>query len=304
MKDKEITKVQELAYELLVSNAMTKDVITVNPDDKVGKLREIFKENKISGAPVVKDNKLIGIISIEDFIKCLLFAQIDSYIKDKMTKSVITLYADDPLIHAVNKFEKYGVGRIPVIERESKKLVGIISKGDIIKCFLNALEISYHEEELRKFRSSHIFEDIKADKVSLTVEGEVKGGDFKNAGRVSSSLKKSLQRLGFSPQIVRKAVISSYEAEMNIIIFAIEGQIKCIITPENIRIIAEDRGPGIKDIEKAMQPGFSTASDEIRELGFGAGMGLPNIKKCSDEFKITSEINKGTLVQSIIYLKR
>jgi len=302
--NKEITKVQELAYELTVEQAMTRDVVKVSPKSHIGELREILRVNRISGAPVVdKKGKLVGIVSIEDFIKCLADGEINAFVGDKMTKKVKTLYADESLIHAVNKFNEYGFGRFPVIERNSGKLVGVIAKGDIIKTLLKELETNYHAEEIHRYRASHIFRDIIADKTTLIFEYNIAGKDFKHAGESASGLKKSLARLGISPQILRRIAISTYEAEMNIVIFTSGGCITAYVKPDEIRVEAVDSGPGIPDIKKAMRPGFSTAPHSVQELGFGAGMGLQNIKKCADKMNIDSIAGKGTKLEVIVYTK-
>ena len=303
MMDKEITKVQELAYELKVKQAMTKDVVMVHPKDRIGKLREILQVNRISGTPVVDNGKLVGIISIEDFIKCLATGEVGASIEKKMTKKVETLFADEPLIHAVNKSNKHGFGRFPVIKRSNGKLVGIITKSDIIKTFLKELEIEYHEEEIHKYRASHIFEDIIADKTTLIFEYNIVGQNFQRAGESASKLKKSLARLGIQSQILRRVAIAVYEAEMNIVIFTDGGHISSYVKPTEIRVKAVDSGPGIPDIEQAMLSGFSTAPHSVQELGFGAGMGLPNIKKCADKMNINSVVGKGTKIDIIIYTK-
>jgi len=126
---------------------------------------------------------------------------------------------------------------------------------------------------------------------------EISGGDFTNAGEVSSKVKKILQELGVSPKIIRRATIATYEAEMNVVWYAKQGTLTLSVTPELLRIVVADEGYGIEDIKLAMQEGYSTASPEIREKGFGAGMGLPNIKKNSDEFYISSEVGKGTVLE-------
>lgn len=120
--------------------------------------------------------------------------------------------------------------------------------------------------------------------------------DMSLAGVASSSLKKKLLQLGAEPAVIKKAVISLYEAEINMVIHGRGGDINIEISPESVTSILEDRGPGIPDIELAMQEGYTTASDSIREMGFGAGMGLPNIKRNSDYFDIKSTPNKGTVV--------
>ncbi len=128
----------------------------------------------------------------------------------------------------------------------------------------------------------------------------VDGNDFTLAGEISSKVKKQLKQLGIPPETIRKVAIAMYEAEINMVIHANGGTIDIEITPEDIHIVFADTGPGIPDINKAMQEGYSTASNEVRELGFGAGMGLPNIKKNSDEMNITTEIGVGTTIDLII----
>lgn len=128
------------------------------------------------------------------------------------------------------------------------------------------------------------------------------GGNFANAGEASTNLKHRLGELGIDENIIRRATIATFEAEINVIIYTAAGWLRYYITPENIRILIEDMGPGIENIELAMQEGYSTAPDWVRELGWGAGMGLPNMKKNSDVFKIDSVVGEGTTVEMIINL--
>jgi len=128
----------------------------------------------------------------------------------------------------------------------------------------------------------------------------VDGEDFSVAGEVSSTVKKTLRQLGICPEILRKVAIAMYEGEINMVIHAHGGVIDVEISPEKIRFILDDNGPGIENIDLAMTEGYSTASDSIRTLGFGAGMGLPNMKKYTDEFYITSEVGRGTRVEMVV----
>ncbi len=125
---------------------------------------------------------------------------------------------------------------------------------------------------------------------------DVDGTDFTLAGENSSKVKKMLNKLGFDPEAVRKTAIAMYEGEINMVIHANGGTIDVEISPEKIVAVLKDTGPGIKDVEQAMREGFSTASNQVRELGFGAGMGLPNMKKYSDDMKIDTKIGEGTTV--------
>ncbi len=131
--------------------------------------------------------------------------------------------------------------------------------------------------------------------MDIMFEYQVYHEDYHNAGLVSSEIKKYLTQIGLSPRLIRKIVICCYEAEMNLVIHSLGGFIKLFIDKEKIRLLSEDTGPGIEDIELAMKEGYSTASQSVRERGFGAGMGLPNMKKNSDVMKITSSPN-GTIV--------
>jgi anti-sigma regulatory factor (Ser/Thr protein kinase) len=125
----------------------------------------------------------------------------------------------------------------------------------------------------------------------------VLGKDFSNAGRVSTSIKDTLKRLGIDPAVVRRVAIVSYEAEMNLVMYATRGTISLNVSPEAVTLNVEDEGPGIPDVSLALQEGYSTATPEMREMGFGAGMGLPNIRRNSDIFEISSEVGRGTQLQ-------
>lgn len=298
------TKVQELVYEMKVSQVMTRSIITVGPQMPMSELREIFRDKRISGTPVVDGGRLVGIISLEDFIKWLYDREGDSLIEDKMTRNVETLYDDEPLVHAVSKFDTSGFGRFAVVERRSGKLVGVITKGDIIEGLLKKLEVEYHEEEIHRYRASHIFEDIVADRTTLVFEYDVVGREFDRAGESSSRLKRTLTRLGLEPGTTRRVAIATYEAEMNLIVFTEGGKISVRLEPGRVAVDVTDSGPGIPDIERALQPGYSTAPQWVRELGFGAGMGLVNMQKCADEMEIISAPGKGTHIKIVILTGR
>jgi serine/threonine-protein kinase RsbT len=131
---------------------------------------------------------------------------------------------------------------------------------------------------------------------------DVVGNDFNSAGKAAEQAKRVLKQIGVDPSVIRKVSIAAYEAEMNIVIHAYKGKLLFSITPAYVELIAEDQGPGISDIQRALEEGYSTAPDRIRELGFGAGMGLPNMKRFTDIFEIDSVIGKGTKVRMVINL--
>lgn len=136
---------------------------------------------------------------------------------------------------------------------------------------------------------------------SIHYQYEIDGNDFTRAGEASSRLKQKLKQMNLPPDIIRRCSIAIYEGEINMVIHANGGVIDVDIFPDKIVMVLKDTGPGIPNIEQAMQEGFSTANDEVNMLGFGAGMGLPNMKRSSDEIKIETEINVGTTVTMTIY---
>lgn len=136
----------------------------------------------------------------------------------------------------------------------------------------------------------------------ITLNYKISPEDFTRAGEASSDVKSKLKQLGVSPEAVRKVAIAMYEGEINMVIHAEGGDITVNITPEQIEMILADVGPGIPDVDLAMQAGYSTAPDEVRSLGFGAGMGLPNMKKYSDDMKIETALGKGTTIRMTVHL--
>lgn len=136
---------------------------------------------------------------------------------------------------------------------------------------------------------------------SLKMHFEVAADDFMHAGEASGKVKNRLKKLGFDPTVTRNVAIAMYEGEINMVIHAYGGEIDVEIMPEYISVVLSDKGPGIPDVALAMKEGYSTAPDNIRSLGFGAGMGLPNIKKYTDEMEIETEINVGTTIKLKVY---
>lgn len=135
----------------------------------------------------------------------------------------------------------------------------------------------------------------------LTLRYEVPGDDFTRAGEASSDVKRKLKQLGYNPEAIRKVAIAMYEGEINMVIHAGGGEAVVDIDPRQVHVVLRDHGPGIPDVEKAMQEGWSTAPDNVRNLGFGAGMGLPNIKKYTDEFRIDTAVGEGTTLTMTVF---
>jgi anti-sigma regulatory factor (Ser/Thr protein kinase) len=134
----------------------------------------------------------------------------------------------------------------------------------------------------------------------IVLEFQVEGSNFETGGEASSKIKRVLQQIGVAADVTRRIAVSAYEGEMNIIIHAFHGVIKASIFSDRTELILDDEGPGIADIKLAMQEGYSTAPDSVREMGFGAGMGLPNMARCADSFNIESQVGIGTKIHMMI----
>lgn len=299
-----ITRVEELAYELVIDQVMTKNLITLSPDESMLSALDKFKVNRISGAPVVSGDQLVGVLSTEDMIRSLRDGKVDRSVEEYMTADVITIRDTDPVVEALKTFQRLHVGRLPAVNLQGK-LTGMITKGDITDGLLSALQKDYENEEVIRYRASHLFEDINSDRTSLILRYNVKKDDFDHGGAASNNIKKALLRLGANPQIARKCGIAVYEAEMNLVIHTLHGgMLKVEIEPDKITMEAYDDGPGIPDINQAMQPGYSTASELVRSKGFGAGMGLVNIRSCVNEMSLISSHKRGTNLFMVMHIPR
>ncbi|HBU00748.1 MAG TPA: serine/threonine protein kinase [Thermotoga naphthophila] len=300
-----IDRLQAIFQDVRVSEFMNPDVIYVTPDKTLLHVKEIMRIKRISGVPVVDDKKqVVGIVSLEDIIKALEGGYIKDSVEKRMTKNVVCLKETDTLQDAVKIFEKYGYGRFPVVNDE-EKLVGIVTKHDIIYFLLAKLGIMYlhdkrMEEVLEKGTSlitGEVLEKGKADFVF-----HIDYFDVNMIGIGASKLKRFLLERGVDEELARRIAIATYEAEANVVIHSeSDGYIYCFIDGEKITVRVEDRGKGIENLELAMREGYSTAPDHIRELGFGAGMGLPNMKRYSDKMVIISEVGKGVIVEMVFF---
>jgi anti-sigma regulatory factor (Ser/Thr protein kinase) len=133
------------------------------------------------------------------------------------------------------------------------------------------------------------------------LEFNITGGDFNQAGKASSKIKKNLIQLGVDTATIKRIVVATYESELNVVAHAKSGKLTAFFDPDHIRIVVTDSGPGIENIDLAMKAGFSTATKKVQQMGFGAGMGLPNIKKNVDKLELESKIGEGTRLEFIIY---
>lgn len=300
---REISRVEELSYDLKINEVMTRDIKTVSPEIPMNDVLEILRVGRISGVPVLQNGEMVGILSIEDIVRAMEKNDLASPVDKYMSRKVVSVNAYDSVVKAIETFSANRKGRLPVMD-EKGKLVGIITKGDITRGILSALQRDYHEEELRRYRASHLFEDITSDRTSLILRYNIKPRDYTNGGQASSHIKRALLRLGANPQLARQCGIAIYEAEMNLIIHSNHGGvIRVQIEPLRILMQTTDDGPGIADVKKALTPGWSTATQEVRDMGFGAGMGLINIQRCVDKMTLESTSGKGTKLLMEILLR-
>jgi len=255
-----------------------------------------MKHNRITGIPIADSgNSLLGIISMDDIINALDNGWIEDAASLHMTTSVIVLEDSMSLSFCVSYFNKYSFGRYPVLDKDSK-LVGMITASDVISKLLVALNREVERLEIPA-------EPAHNQKAERVIEFKTEPFNFEIAGQASTEIKKILKTAGVDPQVTRRIGIASYELEINQVVHSEGGVMRYFISPEKLIIEAADKGPGIPDIDKAMTEGFSTATERVRALGFGAGMGLPNTKRVSDEFHIESSAEKGTLVRASFNLK-
>jgi CBS domain-containing protein/anti-sigma regulatory factor (Ser/Thr protein kinase) len=298
----EISRVEELSYDLKIREVMTTTLQTATAEMPISKVLDILRIHRISGLPVIEDGKLVGIVSLEDIVRAMQNSDLGAPASQYMTREVVTVASYDSIVKAIRTFTEKQLGRLPVLD-ENRQLVGMITKGDITRGILIALQKDYKEEEVRRYRASHLFEDINSERTTLVLRYTIKAGDFTQGGKASSDIKRALIRLGADPQITRRCCIAVYEAEMNLIIHTTNGGIlKLEVEPHRITMSATDDGPGIPDTEKVFQPGYSTASEQVREMGFGAGMGLVNMKRCVDTIDLHSTVGEGTKLVMRIFI--
>jgi len=296
----------EILFKLKVKEVMTHPILTATPSDTMRHIQQVMKKNRITGIPIADaSSKLLGIISMNDIANALDNGWINDPASLHMTTNVIVLHETMSLSFCVSYFNKYSFGRFPVLDKDSR-LVGIVTASDVISTLLVALnkEVERLEHDTVPNREGADDEKTHAAPVpERVIEFKTESFNFEIAGQASTEIKKILKAAGIDTSITRRIGIASYELEINQVVHSQGGIMRYFISPEKLIIEAEDIGPGIPDLEKALTEGFSTATDRVRSLGFGAGMGLPNTKRVSDAFHIESAPGKGTIVRSTFNLK-
>lgn len=288
--------VLELIHQLKVKDVMTSALITGKKEHTMNFIQALMRENRVSSIPIVEGKTMIGLVSLEDIIKALENGSINKTVETEMTRNIISLQEEMPLSFVISYFNKYRYGRFPVINKENE-LIGILSSGDVIRTLL----IEMNREVLRLEKNQKNLNTAVTTKYS-EMEFTTAHYDFEKAGRASTEIKKALKQRDYDPKLIRRVAIASYELEINQVVHAFGGVIRCSILPDKVVITALDDGPGIENVNQALQEGYSTANDFVRSHGFGAGMGLANTKRVSDEFTIDSVLGKGTTVRSVVFV--
>jgi CBS domain-containing protein/anti-sigma regulatory factor (Ser/Thr protein kinase) len=301
-----LSKYASIFEDIKASDIMTSKVVALTADKKIAHAKEMMKLRKISGIPVIDDTKkLLGIISIEDIINALELNRINEPIGNIMTQNVVAIGVSETLSEIVDKFENYKFGRFPVTDPEGR-IQGIISKEDILHGIIEKFNLIYIHDKKRTATLDTESSIITGEQLKIA-EAEFHYGietkDIGKAGAGANLLKQFLKERNFNSDILRRVGVATYESEANVVIHSRgEGDIYCFIDDDRIIVRVVDNGIGIEDLDKAMKEGYSTAPDYVRELGFGAGMGIPNMKRFSDKLVILSEKNVGTQVEMIFYL--
>ncbi|MDK2872186.1 MAG: hypothetical protein PWQ16_1538 [bacterium] len=294
---------------MTADEVMKKDLITLTPEDKLSEARKIMRDKRISGVPIVdSEGKLVGLVSTERIIRALEEGVIDKKVGEYMTtrERIVYLKPEDTFEKIVETFEKYRYGRYPVIDKDGK-LVGLITKHDILRAILRRLHSIYiHDKRREMFLSKEVSiltgEEFVESKASFRYE--INTTSIAEAGEGSTFLKKVLEKRNYPKPFIRRVSIGTYEAEVNVVIHAGgKGLILAFFEDDRVVVLVRDWGPGIEDVDLAMKEGYTTAPDSVRELGFGAGMGLPNMRRVADRLIILSQIGKGTKVEMVFNLR-
>lgn len=293
--------IMELLQRFQVKDVMrSRNIISLSRDDTLRSAKELMRDNKISGLPVLDGRRLFGMVSMNQIIKALEGGWLDDPCRMHMSTSLVVLEEDMPVSIALKYFHNYTFGRFPVLNK-AHEFTGILSQRDITNAMLK--ELAHEIAKLENRSERHIGTD--AAEVARA-EGAIPyyslrqfvivRNDLANAGKAANEIKRMLKDAGVDARIVRKVAVAAYELEINVCIHSLGGSITVILDHQSVTIVAKDRGPGIKDVEWACQDGTSTANDWIRSMGFGAGMGLSNCRRVADVFNINSFVPSGTTV--------
>ncbi len=287
----------ELIQRMKVRDVMDKEPVTITRDRSLAQALDTMRKKKADGLPVVENGRLYGMVDQDDIIRALQGGYTASPCRDYMSTRLVVLEDDMPLSFAIRYLDRYEYIRFPVLNRE-REFVGVISQRDINKTLLKELADEFNRMELKAIA------EICAGETVMLREFPVVKYDFENAGKAANTIKQLLQAKNYPPKLVRRIAVAAYELEINLCVHSDGGVLTWKVNQEGSEVIARDAGPGIEDVEWACKDGCSTANEWIRSLGFGAGMGLVNVKRVSDVFRIASSKGGGTTVRSVIHFPK
>ncbi len=286
----------EMIFRIKIRDVMDRGVKAASPQATMKEAQELMRQGTVTGIPIVEDKRLVGLLSMQNILAALEQGQMQRPVGEYMVKKVTVLEEDMPLSFAINYMDKYHYRYFPVLNTQ-KELVGIVSSRDIVNHLLVEMNKELMVLERLILQKEPPSSNVKKQKMTFVSHRF----DFENAGKASTEIKKLLKKQEVDRRIVRRVAVASYELEINQVIHSEGGKMTFTIQEDSVTIEAIDTGPGIPEVEKALTEGFSTADDWIRSLGFGAGMGLPNIKRVCDEFSINSAPGTGTAIRCTIY---
>lgn len=292
-------RIQEMAGNLRIRDVMSRKVFAVTRNCTLRDVQTIMKSHAISGVPVVENRLVIGIVSVHDIMNAYERGWMQDPVSEHMTTGVRTLSEEQPLSLAMAAFNKFPYRRFPVVSR-SNELTGMLTLRNINVALIQELS---RQLSLMETAGGELPPAVSSDDIVFFRVYRLTRYDFESGSKASGELREQLRVRRVPPEIIRRAAIACYELEINIIAHSYGGTLSLYIDRERVRITASDFGPGIPDIDQAMTDGYTTANDWIRSQGFGAGMGLPNAKRLSDEFVIQSGIDMGTMVKAVVFLQ-
>lgn len=301
--------VYDMLFKLKVKDVMSSPVFTAAPHNTMREIQLLMKRSRVTGIPIVNEERhVVGIISMEDIVNAFDNGWLLEPAEKHMTKRVISLQDTMAVSFCVTYFNRYRFGRFPVIDAEGR-LCGIVTTTDVISALLVAMnkEVERLESSSAEPKKTQAVEPPCLDAVhggEVILECKTEPFNFELAGQASTEIKRRLKSRNVDPSLTRRVGIASYELEINQVVHSLGGTMLYVLTDKEVIIEAKDIGPGIPDIEKALTEGFSTATDKVRALGFGAGMGLPNTKRVADSFDIVSTVGKGTTVIATFLLNK
>lgn len=295
ISDKSPSLIMGLIYSMRVRDVMSKNLVVAAPQDKLSRIKQLMKERNITGVPIARERRLVGVVSMHDIFMAMDAGHMEEPAEKHMAKKIIMLEEDMPLAFAISYFNKFKYGRFPVVDKYNL-LVGIVTSRDINVGLLQAINTEVEKLEKK-------LESVESEDTGTTVKKvfRIHKYDFENAGKASNKIKQILVKRKLSARDIRRVAVAMYELEINITVHAEGGRVEVLVDDDKAQIMARDHAPGIEDVQLALKKGYSTANEWIKSLGFGAGMGLFNVQRVADEFNIESALGKGTTVKAVIY---